>query len=141
MAILELPYSQVFDLLHHSCTTISPDALFLMKEAALRETNAEAKTFLETMLKNVELASQLDKPVCQSPGFPSVWIRWGEAIQPDLSNLTDNITKLSSKQRKKVTFVLLLFIRLLALIPEILPDRAFPTTNFVIRRIFLTVKS
>ncbi|MCD8338947.1 MAG: fumarate hydratase, partial [Burkholderiales bacterium] len=34
-----------------------------------------------------------DKPVCQSPGFPSVWIRWGEALAPDLTNLTQNITK------------------------------------------------
>ena len=34
-----------------------------MKRAAAKETNPEAKTFLETMLKNVELAGQMDKPV------------------------------------------------------------------------------
>lgn len=62
-----------------------------MKRAAAKETNPEAKTFLETMLKNVELAGQMDKPVCQSPGFPSVWIRWGEAMQPNLTNLMGNI--------------------------------------------------
>lgn len=93
MATLELPYEKVYDLLHKCCTSISPDVLFLMKQAAQNETNVEAKTFLETMLKNVELAGKMDKPVCQSPGFPSVWIRWGEAMQPNLTNLTDNITK------------------------------------------------
>ena len=93
MATLELPYEEVFDLLHKSCTSISPDVLFLMKQAAEKETNVEAKTFIETMLKNVELAGKMDKPVCQSPGFPSVWIRWGDAMQPNLGNLTGNITK------------------------------------------------
>ncbi len=93
MATLELPYQQVFDLLHKACTSISPDVLHLMKQAAQKETNVEAKTFLETMLKNVDLAGQMDKPVCQSPGFPSVWIRWGEAVQPDLTNLVGNITR------------------------------------------------
>lgn len=93
MATLELPYEKVYDLLHKCCTSISPDVLYLMKRAAAKETNPEAKTFLETMLKNVELAGQMDKPVCQSPGFPSVWIRWGEAMQPNLTNLMGNITQ------------------------------------------------
>lgn len=93
MATLELPYEKVYDLLHKCCTSISPDVLYLMKRAASKETNPEAKTFLETMLRNVELAGQMDKPVCQSPGFPSVWIRWGEAMQPNLTNLMGNITQ------------------------------------------------
>lgn len=65
MATLELPYEKVYDLLHKCCTSISPDVLYLMKRAAAKETNPEAKTFLETMLKNVELAGQMDKPYCQ----------------------------------------------------------------------------
>ncbi|MCF0253154.1 MAG: fumarate hydratase [Duodenibacillus sp.] len=93
MAILEIPYEKVYDLLHKCCTSVSPDSLCLMKRAAAAETSVEAKTFLETMVRNVALAGELDKPVCQSPGYPSVWIRWGEAMQPDLSNLTGNITK------------------------------------------------
>lgn len=92
MSVLELEYSQVYDLLHKMCTSISPDDLCLMRRAAEKETNPEAKTFLETMLKNVELAGKTDKPVCQSPGYPSVWIRWGEAVQPNLTNLMGNIT-------------------------------------------------
>lgn len=59
MATLELPYEKVYDLLHKCCTSISPDVLYLMKRAAAKETNPEAKTFLETMLKNVELAGQV----------------------------------------------------------------------------------
>lgn len=108
MATLELPYEKVYDLLHKCCTSISPDVLYLMKRAAAKETNPEAKTFLETMLKNVELAGQMDKPVCQSPGFPSVWIRWGEAMQP---NLRETLPSRSLKLQKPATSVLPLFIR------------------------------
>jgi len=52
MATLELPYEKVYDLLHKCCTSISPDVLYLMKRAAAKETNPEAKTFLETMLSS-----------------------------------------------------------------------------------------
>lgn len=93
MSIFKLSYDQVFDLVHQNCTSISPDALFLIKEAVRKEGSSEARMFLETMVKNVEAAARLDKPVCQSPGFPSVWIRWGECMQPDLTNLTENIGK------------------------------------------------
>ena len=50
MATLELPYEKVYDLLHKCCTSISPDVLYLMKRAAAKETNPEAKTFLEPEL-------------------------------------------------------------------------------------------
>lgn len=43
MATLELPYEKVYDLLHKCCTSISPDVLYLMKRAAAKETNPEAK--------------------------------------------------------------------------------------------------
>ena len=63
MATLELPYEKVYDLLHKCCTSISPDVLYLMKRAAAKETNPEAKTFLETMLKN----GQTRLPVSRFP--------------------------------------------------------------------------
>ena len=78
---LNISYEEVYDLLHAACTSISPDALFLMKQAAERETNPGAKVFLETMIRNVGLAGETDKPVCQSPGLPTVWIRYGEAVE------------------------------------------------------------
>lgn len=93
MKSLDISYQEIFDLLHKACTSISPDALHLLKQSAEKETSEEAKTFLQTMLKNVELSAQTDKPLCQSPGYPTVWIRWGEAFQPNLGQLTADITK------------------------------------------------
>lgn len=84
MRELGITYEEVYDLLHHACTTISPDVLHLMKNAARDETHEEARVFLETMIENVAQATKLDKPVCQSPvtlpfglasGRRSIWIR------------------------------------------------------------------
>lgn len=95
MRDLQITYEEVYDLLHQACTTISPDALYLMRQAAERETHAEAGVFLNTMINNVALAKQLDKPVCQSPGFPTVWIRFGECFDmgPLLSFLPKALTQ------------------------------------------------
>lgn len=83
MKELGITYEEVYDLLHRACTTISPDVLHLMKNAARDETHQEARVFLETMIDNVAQATKKDKPVCQSPGFPTVWIRFGQAFDMD----------------------------------------------------------
>lgn len=83
MRELGITYEEVYDLLHHACTTISPDVLHLMKNAARDETHEEARVFLETMIENVAQATKLDKPVCQSPGYPTVWISFGQAFNMD----------------------------------------------------------
>lgn len=96
---LNISYEEVYDLLHAACTSISPDALFLMKQAAERETNPGAKVFLETMIRNVGLAGETDKPVCQSPGLPTVWIRYGEAVE--LSPLLSYLPRAVQEATKK----------------------------------------
>lgn len=95
MKDLGITYQDVYQLLHHACTTISPDALHLIRKASEQETHPEAKVFLETMIDNVSQASVQDKPVCQSPGFPTVWIRFGECFDmgPLLSYLPKALTQ------------------------------------------------
>lgn len=95
MKNLGITYQEVYDLLHQACTTISPDALHLMNKAASQESHTEAKVFLETMINNVSQAILQDKPVCQSPGFPTVWIRFGESFDmaPLLSYLPKALTQ------------------------------------------------
>jgi fumarate hydratase subunit alpha len=73
-----ITYDEVFDLLHHACTSISADALELMTAALARETRPEAQAMLATMLENVTQAGLQDKPVCQSPGLPTVYVRFGD---------------------------------------------------------------
>jgi fumarate hydratase subunit alpha len=78
MANFNITYEEVFELLHHSCTTISADALELMNAALAKETRPEALAMLQTMVENVSQAGLQDKPVCQSPGLPTVYIRFGD---------------------------------------------------------------
>ncbi len=64
-----------------SCTGIAPDALELLKRAHVSERNDAAKKLLETMIRNAELAAAMDKPVCQSPGYPVVYATIGGDIK------------------------------------------------------------
>lgn len=86
MKDFKISYPEVVSLVKNMCTTISPDALAIMKQAVQKESNPAAKAMLQSMLDNVEQAGIQDKPVCQSPGFPTVYIRFGD--QADLGNIS-----------------------------------------------------
>lgn len=57
--------------------TISPDVMRLMKKAYAEETSSSAREMLKTQIDNVVMAQEQGKPVCQSPGFPTAYIRYG----------------------------------------------------------------
>lgn len=73
---------EVFHLVKRSVTNISNDTKILLNEALDRETNETAKSMLSAMLENVELANEKQKPVCQSPGYPTVYISFGDKTSP-----------------------------------------------------------
>ncbi|MBN1862876.1 MAG: fumarate hydratase [Dehalococcoidales bacterium] len=60
--------------------TISPDVLRLMKQAQAGETSDSAREMLKTQIENVLMAQKQRKPVCQSPGFPTAYIRYGGCV-------------------------------------------------------------
>lgn len=73
--------------IHETCiravTGISPDVKKLLTEALEQERNETAKSMLSSMLENLEVAKANDKAVCQSPGYPTAWISYGEGAFPD----------------------------------------------------------
>lgn len=77
MGGFNITYDEILSLVHKGCTGISPDTGALMEEALQKETNSGARALLEAMLENARQAGIADKPVCQSPGFPTVWVRFG----------------------------------------------------------------
>ena len=81
-----ISYPEVLSLVKNMCTTIAPDALALMQQAVEKESNAAAKAMLRSMLDNVKQAGEKDKPVCQSPGFPTVYVRFGD--EANLGNIS-----------------------------------------------------
>ncbi len=86
MENFKITYEEIYSLVHDMCTNVSPDVMAIMDQKVHSESNPAAKAMLQSMIDNVGLAGELDKPVCQSPGFPTVYIRFGD--QMDLSGIT-----------------------------------------------------
>ena len=61
-------------------STISPDVMSLMKLALAKEASRSGREMLKTQIENVAMAEKQQKPVCQSPGFPTVYIRYGGCV-------------------------------------------------------------
>ncbi|MEM3586769.1 MAG: fumarate hydratase [Candidatus Bathyarchaeia archaeon] len=70
-------YEIALELVKRSCTGIAPDALVLLRRAHQSERSLAARKMLETMIHNAELATKTGKPMCQSPGYPVVYVRTG----------------------------------------------------------------
>lgn len=72
----------VFDTVLRAVTEISADAHQLLTEARDRESNETARSMLNSMLDNVATAKARDKAVCQSPGYPTCWVFYGDSEFP-----------------------------------------------------------
>lgn len=88
MGSIKMGYNEIYNLITESCTTISPDVLQLMREAYERERYTAAKDMYKCMLENVNMAEEKEKPVCQSPGFPTVYVRYGDSA--DVSRMEED---------------------------------------------------
>ena len=75
--------SSVHDAVIRAVTEISADVKGLLEDALARETNDTAKSMLSSMVDNLAIAKQADKAVCQSPGYPTAWLSFGENNMPE----------------------------------------------------------
>lgn len=86
MANYNITYEEVYGWIKHCCTHVSADSLELLEKARAGETTPGAVAMLSSMLDNVAMADQQDKPVCQSPGFPTVYLSFGSVEGLELLN-------------------------------------------------------
>ncbi|MBP2636141.1 MAG: ttdA 1 [Firmicutes bacterium] len=84
MTKFNITYEEVYNWVKETCTHVSPDSLVLLKQGLQKETSPGAKAMLSSMLDNVDMADKDDKPVCQSPGFPTVYFSYGSVEGLDL---------------------------------------------------------
>ena len=83
MTNLDRKFADVFyESLVRGVTGISADILQLLKEARDDE-SPQGKSMLDALIRNAELAREMKKGVCQSPGIPCVYIR----SNPELSGI------------------------------------------------------
>ncbi len=81
-------YEEVYNLIVDTCLSISPDAKDLLQQSLKKETNETAKSMLQTMLDDVDMAKKLNKPVCQSPGFGTVYVSFSNtALLKDIKEI------------------------------------------------------
>ena len=89
--------------MHDACiravTEISADVKALVQAALDRETNETAKSMLSSMLENLDIAKAQDKAVCQSPGYPTTWISYGDDNFPSFAK--DTIAEALGEATKK----------------------------------------
>lgn len=73
---------EVEKLVRRVTTHISDDTITLLEKASKNESNETASSILNSMLDNVKLADELSMPVCQSPGYPTVYVKFGDNTTP-----------------------------------------------------------
>ena len=95
----ELIRASVHDAVIRAVTEISADAKGLLEDALARETNETAKSMLSSMVENLSIAKQADKAVCQSPGYPTAWLTYGDENMPYC--VKDAIAKAVAEATKK----------------------------------------
>ena len=75
--------SAIHDAVIRAVTEISEDVKGLLEDALARETNDTAKSMLTSMVDNLAISKEEDKAVCQSPGYPTAWISFGDDNLPE----------------------------------------------------------
>lgn len=75
--------SAIHDAVIRAVTEISEDVKGLLEDALARETNDTAKSMLASMVDNLAISKEEDKAVCQSPGYPTAWISFGDDNLPE----------------------------------------------------------
>lgn len=73
------------DAIIRATTEISADVKVLLQSALASESNATAKSMLSSMLENLDIAKEKDKAICQSPGYPTTWISYGDGNFPSFA--------------------------------------------------------
>ena len=82
MIIAEQMGNEIHDLVIRAVTGISDDVKALMEEAFRKETSKRSQDMLKSMLDNLTIAKQQDKAVCQSPGYPTTYVTYGDGFSP-----------------------------------------------------------
>lgn len=78
----ELIESLVYETAVRGCSEVSADSLIVLQEAIDRESSPKAKAILQAMVDNVRIARDSKGAICQSPGYPTCWLSFGDDNMP-----------------------------------------------------------
>lgn len=66
---------------------VSDDCDFLLRKAFENENDESAKMLLQTIVRNIDLAKEAKKPLCQSPGYVTIYVAGKELFIEDLEDI------------------------------------------------------
>ncbi|MEM0240026.1 MAG: fumarate hydratase [Candidatus Nezhaarchaeales archaeon] len=73
----ETLYEIALTMIKKCVTRVAPDVLYLLKKAYENEKSPIARKILETMISNSHVAQRKAIPLCQSPGYPVIYVKMG----------------------------------------------------------------
>ena len=103
-----MKYAQIvekvaFNLLKYASTVLPDNAVKAIKTAYENETNSIAKSQLEAIIKNFEIASKFSIPMCQDTGIHIYYVEIGTECQiEDLGEIEKALTNASKRATKEV---------------------------------------
>ena len=88
----------IHQLVYRAVSTVSEDVKTLLASAYTKESNPTAQSMLLAMLDNFQIAEKEHRAICQSPGYPTVYVMFGnhasfENLEKFLSNEIITATK------------------------------------------------
>jgi fumarate hydratase subunit alpha len=73
---------EIAKLVFRAESEISEDAVKLLNKALEKETSPTAQSMLQSMVDNLKIAKEKQAAVCQSPGYPAIYIYFGDNNLP-----------------------------------------------------------
>ncbi len=87
--------------LKRAVTVLPPDVKEALRKAYENEDNPAAKAQLEAILKNIELAEKLGKPICQDTGYITYYVKVGSSF-PYIDKLEEVLVKATRRATAEI---------------------------------------
>jgi fumarate hydratase subunit alpha len=92
----------VVDLLRFAATKLPADVSSALKDALENEGSSAAKTQLQAIVKNFELAVKETTPMCQDTGYPIFYVEVGEEALPWAKGLKEAIEEGTKRATREI---------------------------------------
>lgn len=91
--------TRIVELIRRTATEMPEDVVSYIKDAYEKETNKLGKEILSDMIKNIELAREKKKPLCQDTGTPIFYVRCPDSYsRKELKEAINEATRIATEE-------------------------------------------
>lgn len=90
----------IVELFRVAVTELPSDVVVALNKGLEKETEPRARHVLQTMIRNIELADQESRPLCQDTGIPLLYVQYqrDKYSQLELKRIIKDATKIATKE-------------------------------------------